>query len=350
MNVRAIVAVSAVGLVAVACGPREGGPVDDGTWVGTITTEGNVTTVANQSGSVWGGTASLVEEASIGVESGGDAYMLGRVAAIYAASDRIFVVDWQVPAVRVYDLAGEHLLDAGRQGQGPGEYVIPVDAAATAAGDILVMQRNMRLDVFAPDGTPKATWTTGLPFEVGFGGVLTVGFDEAVWVPHFDRDTERLARIRYGPDGFFGEPLLQPEQTWDQECLVYERDGAPRRFCELPFAPAATIAFDPGLPNHKPAYVRLIPDRNGRFWVMREGASRQSSQCAEDEDTCWVPEGYWLDAFDTDGRFLGAVPFEDIPVAPLFIGGDTIVAALADDAGVVRVKRYRLVLPGEEGQ
>jgi hypothetical protein len=44
----------------------------DGTWAGTITTEGDVTTVVNESGSVWGGTATLVEEASIGVDAGDD--------------------------------------------------------------------------------------------------------------------------------------------------------------------------------------------------------------------------------------------------------------------------------------
>jgi hypothetical protein len=59
-------------LVAAACAP--GTPVadSDGTWVGAITTEGDVTTVINESGSVWGGSALLVEEASIGVDAGED--------------------------------------------------------------------------------------------------------------------------------------------------------------------------------------------------------------------------------------------------------------------------------------
>ncbi len=56
----------------VACGPQESSPDTNDSWVGTVTTEGNVTTVINESGSLWGGTATLVEEASIGVESGGD--------------------------------------------------------------------------------------------------------------------------------------------------------------------------------------------------------------------------------------------------------------------------------------
>ena len=69
MNLRSIVAVSVVALAALACGPQESATDAGGSWVGTITTEGNVTTVVNESGSVWGGTARLVEEASIGARS-----------------------------------------------------------------------------------------------------------------------------------------------------------------------------------------------------------------------------------------------------------------------------------------
>jgi len=62
---------------AVACGGGDAGTSFDPAWVGTITTEDKVTTVINESGSVWGGTATLVEEASIGVETGAPEYMFG---------------------------------------------------------------------------------------------------------------------------------------------------------------------------------------------------------------------------------------------------------------------------------
>ena len=75
------------------CDASNSSPVSDGTWVGTISTEGNVTTVVNESGSVWGGTATLVEEASIGVDAGADEYMLGEVSGIAATPDNIFVID-----------------------------------------------------------------------------------------------------------------------------------------------------------------------------------------------------------------------------------------------------------------
>jgi hypothetical protein len=84
--------------------------------------------------------------------------------------------------------------------------------------------------------------------------------------------------------------------------------------------------------------------------------SRQASDCPEEAPPCWEPEGYWLDAFDTDGRFLGSATFEalrvpgsgDLPGAPVFIDGETILAVLTDGAGTSRVKRYRLVLPSAE--
>ncbi len=79
----------AILVLAVACSPEAPEPNADGTWVGTITTEGDVTTVVNESGSVWGGTATLVEEASIGVDAGADEYMLGQVMGLYATDDEI---------------------------------------------------------------------------------------------------------------------------------------------------------------------------------------------------------------------------------------------------------------------
>ena len=110
----------AVIVVAASCAPTEEGADTDGTWVGTITTEGNVTTVVNESGSVWDGSATLVEEASIGVENGPEEYMFGRVVGLYANDSEIFVLDEQKPAVRVYDYQGAHLRDLGSGGQGPG--------------------------------------------------------------------------------------------------------------------------------------------------------------------------------------------------------------------------------------
>ena len=117
----------------------------------------------------------------------------------------------------------------------------------------------------------------------------------------------------------------------------------------------------PPIATHKPAWLRIIPGRRGRTWLMRERASREVPDCGADTSTtCWVSEGYDLDAFDADGRYLGSTTFladlrdvtvgalDRAPTAPIFIDGDTIVAAVSDAVGTIIVKRYRLVLPGEE--
>ena len=107
---RAFLFQSVLALCLVAAGCASEVAVErDGDWQGTITTEGNVTTVVNESGSVWGGMARLVEEASIGVASGPEEYMLVQVSALYATDTEIYVLDSGASRVRVYDLTGKHL-------------------------------------------------------------------------------------------------------------------------------------------------------------------------------------------------------------------------------------------------
>ena len=292
------------------------------------------------------------------------------------------------------------------------------------------------MNVFAPDGSPKATWSAGPALEVGFGEVIALDRQGVPWLPSYDPDTRRVGRIRYGPEGLRGEPSLPPaaesgaesepaEEEGSRDCLTYLREGRRRTYCDLPFRPQWTTAFTPGrewvvgtsdayrfevyAPNgsvraierfwepvavsapeiayherriseyirdradgswqwngppiatHKPAWVRIIPGRRGRTWLMRERASREVPDCGADTSTtCWVSEGYDLDAFDADGRYLGSTTFladlrdvtvgalDRAPTAPIFIDGDTIVAAVSDAVGTIMVKRYRLVLPGEE--
>ena len=118
------VVLGAVLMVGVGCSLESPGGSEDASWVGTITTEGAVTSVVTESGSVWGGTAMLVEEASIGVAAGEQSYMLADIASIVASQDRIFLLETNPPTVRVYDMDGKHLRDIGSEGQGPGEFVV----------------------------------------------------------------------------------------------------------------------------------------------------------------------------------------------------------------------------------
>ncbi len=176
----------------------------NGEWQGTITTDVNVTTVVNESGSVWGGTAKLIEEASIGVAAGADEYMFGYVTALYLTDNRVYVVDPQVPAVRAYDYEGVFIRTYGGEGQGPGEYTRPETVAADASGHVFVLDNQLgRVNVYAPSGEPVDTWA----LETGSSFVRRIFplADGAIWKPVDARSDQagvrRLGAQAVGPAG-----------------------------------------------------------------------------------------------------------------------------------------------------
>lgn len=228
-------------LLAVAIGCAGQRPTDDGAgeWVGTVTTEGNVTTVVNQAGSVWGGSATLVEEASIGVEAGATEYMLGSVGGVYATDEHIVVVDRQVPAVRVYDLDGNHIRDLGQEGQGPGEYTYPSLVVGDAAGRVFVQESRADLfNVFSIDGEVLGTWPARNASCCAYPMVATPR--NTLWARTLVRDEEtREARYglqEYGPDGPVGE-LRYPDE-FDFEPVEFDVTLRGRTFTTTaPFSP-----------------------------------------------------------------------------------------------------------------
>ncbi len=116
----------AVLLLAAACGPSsEDGDRAAGGWQGTTAREGSTLTVRTTGGSVWAGDGTLIEESAIGTETRGAHDLLGMVYGIDAAADRIFILDYVFSTVRVYDFAGDHIMNIGRHGRGPGELRSP---------------------------------------------------------------------------------------------------------------------------------------------------------------------------------------------------------------------------------
>ena len=64
----------------------------------------------------------------------------------------------------------------------------------------------------------------------------------------------------------------------------------------------------------------------------------------EYEGECWA-NTYMFDVFDlATGEFLGTVPAPELGfTTPLFVRGDTVLAAVTDGMGITRLKKYRLV-------
>jgi hypothetical protein len=352
MKARALLATGFL-LLAAGCSP---GAVDEGaggSWAGTITTEGDVTTVINESGSVWGGTATLVEEASIGVDIGEDAYMFGYVGRTWATEERIYVTDAEAPAVRVYDLDGNHLLDIGREGQGPGEFQRPGDLLVSPSGLLYVRDSGPGgpINVYTEEGEHVETLRADPMLSSGWPMVFT--HDGELFTP-VRGNPEQWPEVRVqgmgipGRDGVVGEPLTVPTLDFESVSVRVNERAA----LSVPFAPRHTWAMSPSgafvvgisddyrfeihepggyvtlvqrvwarepvdpaeadwerrstmrsgrrfveawnwdgaeIPAYKRSYSSLSVDAGGRIWVIRRGPSRRIEDC--DEDPLEVTEG-----------------------------------------------------------
>jgi len=277
--------------LAIACSPEVSEPDADDTWVATITTEGKVTTVTTESGSVWGGTATLVEEASIGVESGSEEYMLGDVPDQAASDDRIYVIDRSVPAVRIYDYDGRHVGDIGRSGEGPGEYRSPVDLAIGRDGSVFVRDVGpQRITAYRADGTvtdtiPQTTYTqTPFPMVVTPDGIAWVR--DSIQV---DADTEPVSgMVPYAAEDTGRKPIIPPRFDEEPALLVARgKSGGILTSSPVPFTPAVTWAMAPsgaivaGLPT---TYRFEVHDPDGRVVVVE---SHRMAIPVVDEEAAW---------------------------------------------------------------
>lgn len=78
---------------------------------------------------------------------------LQRPAGVAICKDKLFVVDAQAQAVRVFDLQGQPLGQFGRRGNGAGEFNFPSHISADSAGELLVTDSmNSRIEVFDCEG------------------------------------------------------------------------------------------------------------------------------------------------------------------------------------------------------
>ena len=202
------------------------------------------------SGSVWGGSAELELELSISPRGLDEAYLFGEIIAVTRTDDRIYVLDRQVPTVRVYDSRGEHLMDIGRYGQGPGEFVYPTSVGIhPLSGELLVRNgQNGRINLYdAETGQTvtswriRAGWTTDSPLVVTPDGrpwtlqLLNRSSDILDW---------ELGMVEVKPDGATGDTLRPPAFENEAAYVVARREGSSSRR-RVPFTPEVLWAMSP---------------------------------------------------------------------------------------------------------
>jgi uncharacterized membrane protein YgcG len=119
---------------------------------------------------------------AIGRAEGAAHEMFGIVAGVaFDAAENLYVLDRQSARVMVYDRTGRFLRQIGREGQGPGELMVPLSLAIAGDGTVIVSDIGRRgYSLFRPDGTflrnvVVENWMPGFSGGIGWhprGGVV----------------------------------------------------------------------------------------------------------------------------------------------------------------------------------
>jgi hypothetical protein len=249
MTSRRLLSLAATLAGAAACTSAGGsGP---GRWEAAVDTVGDTIVVRTLAGSVWGDTATLVPELSIGVLDGAEEEMFGDVRALVVAPDgEMFVLDRHVPTIRRFGPDGAYRGSIGRQGGGPGEFERPEALAMLPDGRLLVRDPgNARINVYARDGTALPSWR--LPSGGGFHTSTPISVDTAgnAYTPVLlEREVDVLewawGLARFAPDGAHTDTL--PVPTWDfEEPTVIARREGNSSSTSVPFSPQVSWTFSP---------------------------------------------------------------------------------------------------------
>lgn len=221
----------------------------------THSLRGDTAVVRTESGSVWGGEATLVPEMSIGELEGDLEYLFGRIVSLDVGPDgTVYVVDRQVPDVRAFSPEGRFLRTVGKPGEGPGEIKSPDGGLAVLSdGRILVRDPgNARIQVYAPSGEALATWSIRGGFNTS--SPLFRDRDDNVYTqilvdPEADIRDWVIGLVRIGPDGVPGDTLVPPDAGFEAPELEARREVGENRFNvsrnSVPFSPSEEWTLHP---------------------------------------------------------------------------------------------------------
>lgn len=252
--IRSALALSILILGAAACSSGGRGS-EAGAWEAAHDTIGDTIVVRTLSGSIWRDTAELVPEVSIGMFDGPEEYIFGQIYSLATAQDgTIYVMDRQVPALRVYNADGTYRTTFGRKGGGPGEYERP-DGGLNVLTDGRVVLRdpgNARIQVFSPEGQSLDTWPIRGTFNTSRRMVVDQ-HDRSHTLILLDQDASVLdwetALVQISPEGAPGDTLRIPDTEFEPPTIeathVDDEGGTSMSVNGVPFAPGENAVLSP---------------------------------------------------------------------------------------------------------
>ena len=312
---------------------------------------------------------------TIGCESCGGPSQFGSIWDVsISAEGEVLVTDRDAPMLRRFDASGKPVWTGGAKGRGPGEYTLPVRAALTTSGGVVVVDMtNSRVTELSSTGAVRTTIpVTVMPMAAG----LNARGD--LWIANDDfRGTLRLYRrvrdslvaqqtvsgstanvaVAVAPDG----SLAVMPSTKTYEIVRFDGRGArqaaivrdiPRvrrtpaeeaefrarmnRARGMVAAEAKAQGGKPSPPVFRQDELSLKDhlvidgvrfDASGRLWVLTQRGNEATSV---------------LDVFSPSGAYLGAVTLA-MRITGFSLGGSYLAAAgeNADGVPVVRVWTVR---------
>ena len=274
---------------------REGGGRE---WQAVYDTIGDTIVVRTVAGSVWGDTAELVPEVTIGMFDGPEEYIFGQIVSLAMGADgTIYAMDQQVPALRVYNPDGSYRTTFGREGGGPGEYKRP-DGGLNILSDGRILLRdpaNARIQLYSPEGEDLDTWRIRGGFNTS-QRMIVDPLDRAHAIILLDAEADirdwEIGLVQMLPDGTPGDTLKRPETGYEPPRIEARHEtedgGVSASVTSVPFSPDEETALTPlgywihGISTDY-AFTLLKPGGPIRIEKVHEPVSVSSGERAEEE-------------------------------------------------------------------
>ena len=385
--------------MAAACGGPAPGPADaslrDSAGVRII--ESGVP--AWESGSAWRLSAEPV--LSIGRTAGAAAYLFHGIVGAHRLSDgRIAVANYDPHEIRYFDAHGRHLMSAGGQGDGPGEFRF-MSLVWRLPGDTLVVSDLRGLTLMGPTGDyvrsvqlviPEGARRSQAVAQLDDGTILGQAgargntppdggqmVHDTLVFSRFEADGSNgrwFARepgsARWWPEG---EPAARrlpfsSRPAWaaagasfytasgiDPEVRIWRADGSLERIVRWSMPPRPVTpelveryrahllgsSANDDARRRQQAFLAEVPmpDRLPAVAETRILVDDDANLWLERYQPPWEESREWI-VLSADGDWLGSVGMPG-RFTPLDIGADEVLGAWRDDVGVEYVRAYALI-------
>ncbi len=300
------------------------------------------TVVVEAAGSpAWGSAPRLVEEVRLGALQGADEEMFGSVGSIAVTpGGNVVIADIQVPVLRLYSPEGVYLGDAGRKGEGPGEYQTLLGVRPHPGGFAVWDPANARVSVFDEAGAFLRSFRvasglhTGDAFQVDTTGTFYVkGNAEAGPADASGGGSSGVSWLVLDAEGEIRGAIPVPAESPEGPAFALSaREGQLRPFTVRTEATISPHGYRVAARND--VYALLRPMRDGR--MLRIERPYRAIPVAGEERKQWER---WVEFFSRmSGRRFGEVPEWKPAFHDFFV----------DDDGRYWVRRYVAAAEGPD--